>query len=126
MLPPGGVLYLYGAYKENGAHTAPSNEAFDLDLRRRNPEWGVRDLRAWQTWPESTDWTSSNVFRCPPTISALSSAGRGDRRRLLSVRFKRQYKAVPQQRAALDLENGPNALYGSAASCPPMSGFFAS
>lgn len=44
VLSPGGVLYLYGAYKENGAHTAPSNEAFDRDLRRRNPEWGVRDL----------------------------------------------------------------------------------
>ena len=46
MLPPGGVLFLYGAYKENGAHMAPSNAAFDLDLRRRNPEWGVRDLEA--------------------------------------------------------------------------------
>ncbi len=44
VLPPGGVLYLYGAYKENGVHTAASNEAFDHDLRRRNPEWGVRDL----------------------------------------------------------------------------------
>lgn len=44
-LTPGGVLYLYGAYKENGAHTAPSNEAFDQDLRRRNPEWGIRDLK---------------------------------------------------------------------------------
>jgi hypothetical protein len=43
-LPPGGVLYLYGAYKESGVHTAASNEAFDQDLRRRNPEWGVRDL----------------------------------------------------------------------------------
>jgi SAM-dependent methyltransferase len=44
VLPPGGVLYLYGAYKENGAHTASTNEAFDLDLRRRNPEWGVRNV----------------------------------------------------------------------------------
>jgi SAM-dependent methyltransferase len=44
VLAPGGVLYLYGAYKEDGAHTAPSNEAFDQDLRWRNPEWGVRDL----------------------------------------------------------------------------------
>lgn len=44
VLSPGGVLYLYGAYKENGAHTAPSNAAFDLELRRHNPEWGVRDL----------------------------------------------------------------------------------
>jgi SAM-dependent methyltransferase len=39
-----GVLFLYGPYKEGGRHTAPSNEAFDADLRARNPEWGVRDL----------------------------------------------------------------------------------
>ena len=44
VLSPGGVLYLYGAYKEKGVHTAQSNKAFDQDLRRRNPEWGVRDL----------------------------------------------------------------------------------
>jgi SAM-dependent methyltransferase len=44
ILPPGGVLYVYGAYRENGVHTAPSNEAFDQDLRSRNSEWGIRDL----------------------------------------------------------------------------------
>jgi len=42
-LSPGGVLYLYGPYRE-GRHTAPSNEAFDADLRARDPRWGVRDL----------------------------------------------------------------------------------
>lgn len=44
VLSPGGVLYLYGAYRENDGYTAPSNAAFDADLRRRNPDWGVRDL----------------------------------------------------------------------------------
>jgi hypothetical protein len=44
VLPPGGVLYLYGPYKENGAHTASSNAVFDESLRVRNPEWGVRDV----------------------------------------------------------------------------------
>jgi SAM-dependent methyltransferase len=44
LLPPGGPLYLYGAYKIGGAHTAPSNAAFDASLRAQNPEWGVRDL----------------------------------------------------------------------------------
>jgi len=44
ILGSGGVLYLYGPYKQNGRHTAPSNAAFDDNLRRRNPEWGVRDL----------------------------------------------------------------------------------
>lgn len=43
-LVPGGVLYLYGPYKRDGAHTAPSNEAFDRSLRSRDPSWGVRDL----------------------------------------------------------------------------------
>jgi hypothetical protein len=43
-LPAGGTLYLYGPYKIDGLHTAPSNHEFDLDLRARNPEWGIRDL----------------------------------------------------------------------------------
>jgi SAM-dependent methyltransferase len=42
LLGPGGVLYHYGPYKRGGGHTAPSNAAFDADLRRRNPDWGVR------------------------------------------------------------------------------------
>lgn len=45
-LADGGVLYLYGPYKRGGAHTSPSNEAFDQQLRRRDPEWGVRDMEA--------------------------------------------------------------------------------
>ena len=44
LLVPGAPLYLYGPYKRGGAHTAPSNEAFDRSLRQRDPAWGVRDL----------------------------------------------------------------------------------
>ena len=44
ILPPGGALYLYGPYKEEGRHTAPSNEAFDADLKARDASWGIRDL----------------------------------------------------------------------------------
>jgi Protein of unknown function (DUF938) len=44
ILPPEGILYMYGPYKQNGKHTAPSNEAFDESLKMQNPEWGVRDL----------------------------------------------------------------------------------
>jgi SAM-dependent methyltransferase len=44
VLPPGGVLYLYGPYRRDGAHTAPSNAAFDATLRAQDPRWGVRDL----------------------------------------------------------------------------------
>jgi cyclopropane fatty-acyl-phospholipid synthase-like methyltransferase len=38
------ALYLYGPFKENGRHTAPSNAAFDASLMRSDPEWGVRDI----------------------------------------------------------------------------------
>jgi hypothetical protein len=44
LLVEGGVLYLYGPYRVEGRHTAPSNEAFDTSLRAQNAEWGVRDL----------------------------------------------------------------------------------
>ncbi len=44
ILPTGGILYLYGPFKQGGKHTAPSNAAFDESLRAQNPEWGVRDL----------------------------------------------------------------------------------
>lgn len=43
ILPAGGILYLYGPYKQ-GENTAQSNLAFDQSLRRQNPEWGVREL----------------------------------------------------------------------------------
>ena len=44
ILPPGGILYLYGPYKQGGEHTAPSNAAFSEYLQEQNPEWGVRNL----------------------------------------------------------------------------------
>ncbi|WP_330482720.1 DUF938 domain-containing protein [Tumidithrix elongata] len=44
ILPAGGILYLYGPFKQGGNHTAPSNAEFDRSLRFQNPDWGVRDL----------------------------------------------------------------------------------
>jgi SAM-dependent methyltransferase len=39
-----GVLVLYGPYLVDGEPPAPGNVAFDADLRRRNPAWGLRRL----------------------------------------------------------------------------------
>lgn len=44
IIPPGGLLFLYGPYKRAGQHTAPSNAEFDASLRERDARWGVRDL----------------------------------------------------------------------------------
>ena len=43
-LPKKGVFYLYGPFNEEGKFTAPSNQDFDVTLKRNNPEWGLRDL----------------------------------------------------------------------------------
>ncbi len=43
---PGGLLALYGPYLEAEAALAPSNAAFDADLKSRNPLWGLRDRDA--------------------------------------------------------------------------------
>ena len=40
----GGWLLLYGPYLVDGEPTAPGNQAFDTDLRQRDPRWGLRRL----------------------------------------------------------------------------------
>lgn len=40
---PGGVLALYGPYREPEVELAPSNAAFDESLRARNADWGLRE-----------------------------------------------------------------------------------
>ncbi len=43
---PGGLLILYGPYLEADQSLAPSNAAFDADLKSRDPAWGLRDRDA--------------------------------------------------------------------------------
>jgi hypothetical protein len=44
LLAPGAPLILYGPWLKDGLPTADSNLEFDLDLRRRDPEWGLRKV----------------------------------------------------------------------------------
>jgi SAM-dependent methyltransferase len=44
LLKPGGLLAIYGPFVLDDQPTAPSNLAFDADLRGRNPAWGLRRL----------------------------------------------------------------------------------
>jgi hypothetical protein len=46
LLPVGGTLTLYGPFVRAGVELAPSNAAFDADLRARDAAWGLRHLDA--------------------------------------------------------------------------------
>jgi SAM-dependent methyltransferase len=65
LLPPNGLLYLYGPYLRPGMATAPSNIAFDGDLRQRNPEWGLRNLRAVEKLAAACRLTMQEVVPMP-------------------------------------------------------------
>lgn len=50
---PGGLLVLYGPYREAEVALAPSNAAFDDSLKTRNPDWGLRDRAAVESLARS-------------------------------------------------------------------------
>lgn len=65
VLAPGGALVFYGPFKRDGAHTAPSNAAFDESLRSRNPDWGVRDLADLETEGRTAGLVMRDVVAMP-------------------------------------------------------------
>jgi len=44
VLRPGGKLITYGPYAQDGVLSPESNQQFDLNLRSRDPLWGIRDI----------------------------------------------------------------------------------
>jgi hypothetical protein len=76
VLTSGGLLFLYGPFREGDVHTVPSNAAFDAELRARNPSWGVRDL------DEITALAGQHGFKAPERIAMPANN--------LSVVFRRR------------------------------------
>jgi len=60
-----GRLVVYGPFIVPGTPTAPSNEAFDADLRGRNPAWGLRSLADVQAQAEAAGLRLLNMTPMP-------------------------------------------------------------
>jgi hypothetical protein len=76
VLTKGGLLFLYGPFREDGMHTGAGNAVFDADLRTRDPSWGIRDL------DETTALASQHGFNAPERIEMPANN--------LSVVFRRR------------------------------------
>jgi SAM-dependent methyltransferase len=74
LLKSGGRLFVYGPFKRDGTHTAPSNAAFDASLRAENPDWGVRDVRELNTLAQAAGLTSAEVTPMPANNLVLAFA----------------------------------------------------
>jgi len=71
VLAPGGVLFLYGPYRFDGAFTAPSNAAFDASLRAQDSAWGVRDVRDLTRLAEAGGLVREAVLAMPANNHGL-------------------------------------------------------
>jgi SAM-dependent methyltransferase len=71
-LAAGGRLFLYGPFRRDGAHNAPSNAAFDESLRARNPEWGVRDTADLNRLGQANGLHSIGLVEMPSNNAVLA------------------------------------------------------
>ncbi len=69
-----GRLFVYGPFMRDGAHTAPSNAAFDASLRAENPEWGVRDLADLNALAQGAGLTAAEIAPMPANNLVLAFA----------------------------------------------------
>lgn len=74
LLRPDGRLFIYGPFKRDGAHTAPSNAAFDATLRSENPDWGVRDVSDLSALAQAAGLTLINLMPMPANNLVLAFA----------------------------------------------------
>ena len=80
-LAPAGLLVVYGPFVEADVPTAASNLAFDADLRRRDPRWGLRDLAEVDAQARSAGLVRRERVAMPAHNLLLAwTRGEGERR----------------------------------------------
>jgi len=71
LLSTGHVLFLYGPYRRHGRHTSESNAQFDLALRARSPEWGLRDMEAVSDVADGAGFALAEIVEMPANNFSL-------------------------------------------------------
>jgi hypothetical protein len=72
-----GLTVLYGPYRENGQHTAPSNEAFEVWLKSLDPRFGVRNLEDVEDAARAAGFERAHLARMPANNLLLAFRRRG-------------------------------------------------
>jgi len=70
-LGAGGQLLLYGPFRRDGIHNAPSNAVFDKSLRDQSPEWGVRDTADLKKLGEANGLHLAELVEMPSNNAVL-------------------------------------------------------
>jgi SAM-dependent methyltransferase len=65
LLAPGAPLIMYGPWLKADVPTAPSNVAFDADLKRRDPQWGLRSVEEFAAAAKQRDLALSEIRAMP-------------------------------------------------------------
>ncbi|MGO1627164.1 MAG: DUF938 domain-containing protein [Halomonadaceae bacterium] len=77
-LSDNGVLFLYGPYRRHGQHTAPSNQAFDADLKARDASWGLRDLESVEAEAAASGLVLERIVEMPANNLSVIFRRRAD------------------------------------------------
>jgi hypothetical protein len=78
IVPTGGKLILYGPWLKDDIDPAPSNLAFDADLKRRDAEWGLRRVEDFEH-EASAHFDLTEVRAMPANNLMLLFTRRGQR-----------------------------------------------
>lgn len=70
-LPLGGKLIVYGPFNENGLYTSASNQSFDISLRQRDPNSGIRHKEDIVALAKQHQLTLENEYQMPANNQVL-------------------------------------------------------